>query len=67
MNRNVYIIVYKGGDGLEQYGNDFYYAPCQAQEKIMQLEKQYGKSMKFQLCKVSIFQMEKGALTKVEE
>lgn len=37
-----YIIVYKGLDGLEQaYGNEKYDAICQAQEKIMELEKKY--------------------------
>ena len=67
MNRNVYIIIYKGGDGLEQAGNECYDAPCQAQEKIMQLEKQYGKSMKFQLCTISVWEVAKGGLAQVVE
>lgn len=50
---NKYIIVYKGFDGLEQVeGTGEYDAPFQAQTKIMELEKRYGKAMKFQVCKV---------------
>jgi hypothetical protein len=48
-----YIIIYKAFDGLEQaYGNEKYDAICQAQEKIIELQKEYGKSMKFQVCKI---------------
>lgn len=48
-----YIIDYKGFDGLEQvYGTKEYDAPCWAQSKIIELEKKYGKSMKFQICKI---------------
>lgn len=48
-----YIIIYKAFDGLEQVdGTEEYGAPVQAQTKIMELEKQYGKSMKFQICKI---------------
>ena len=57
VSRNVYIIVYKGFDGLEQVGSNCFVAPCQAQEEIMRLEKQYGKSMKFQLCKITGWQL----------
>lgn len=48
-----YIIVYKAFDGLEQvYGTEKYITICQAQEKIIELQKEYGKSMKFQVCKI---------------
>lgn len=57
VSKNVYIIVYKGFDGLEQVGTNCFGAPCQAQEEIMRLEKQYGKSMKFQLCKITSWQL----------
>ena len=58
MYRNAYIIIYKGFDGLEQFGTDIFYAPCQAQEKIIECEKQYGKYLKFQICKISIKESE---------
>lgn len=48
-----YIIVYKGFDGLEQVeGTERYIMPCQAYEKIIELQKKYGKGMKFQICKI---------------
>nr|DAL99054.1 MAG TPA: hypothetical protein [Bacteriophage sp.] len=50
---NKYIIIYRAFDGLTQVeGSAKYDSYCQAQVEIMKLEKKYGKSMKFQVCKI---------------
>lgn len=39
-------------DWEQAEGTAKYDSYCQAQIKIMELEKKYGKSMKFQVCKI---------------